>query len=123
MTANTVRFTEDFKTLAYDEKIKGISITETMRRCGIDPDMLGTSRVEGFRYTLDKKAKQQNSFADGRNENYHRPHKTGEETVEQRVRNLENELAYTRQEVEFLKKLQAANMEAQRQWKSKHRQK
>ena len=28
-----------------------------------------------------------------------------------------------RQEVEFLKKLQAANMEAQKQWGSKHRQK
>ena len=40
-----------------------------------------------------------------------------------RDRQLENELAYTRQEVEFLKKLQAANMEAQKQWESKHRQK
>ena len=46
-----------------------------------------------------------------------------QETVEQRIRQLENELAYTRQEVEFLKKLQAANMEAQKQWESKHRQK
>ena len=123
VTANTVRFTEDFKALAYGEKLKGITVAETMRRCGIDPDVLGTSRVEGFRYTLNKKAKQQNSFADGRSENYRRPSKTGEETVEQRVLNLENELAYTRQEVEFLKKLQAANMEAQRQWESKHRQK
>ena len=43
--------------------------------------------------------------------------------MEQRLRQLENELAYTRQEVEFLKKLQAANMEAQRQWESKHQQK
>ena len=44
--------------------------------------------------------------------------------MEQRLRQLlENELAYTQQEVEFLKKLQAANMEAQRQWESKHRQK
>ena len=123
VTANTVRFTEDFKALVYDKKLKGISVAETMRRCGIDPDMLGMSRVEGFRYTLNKKAKQQNNFADGRSENCRRPPRRGEETVEQRVRNLENELAYTRQEVEFLKKLQAANMEAQRQWESKHRQK
>ena len=61
--------------------------------------------------------------SDGRSENYRRPPKTGEETVEQRIRQLENELAYTRQEVEFLKKLQAANMEAQKQWGCKRRQK
>ena len=101
VTANTVRFTEAFKELAY----------------------LGASRVEGFSYTLNKKAKQESGFSDRRSENYRRPPKTGEETVEQRIRQLENELAYTRQEVEFLKKLQAANMEAQKQWESKHRQK
>jgi len=123
VTANTVRFTEGFKKLAYEQKEKGISVAETMRKCGIDPEILGESRVVGFAYTLNKRAKQENGFADGRRENYHRPPKTGEETVDQRIRQLENELAYTRQEVEFLKKLQAANMEAQKQWESRHRQK
>lgn len=123
VTANTVRFSEAFKKLAYDKKCEGIPVSETMRKCGIDPEILGASRVEGFSYTLNKKAKQENGFADGRSENYRRPAKTGEETVEQRIRQLENELAYTRQEVEFLKKLQVANMEAQKQWESKHRQK
>ena len=120
VTANTVRFTEAFKELAYEKKGQGM---ETMRQCGIDPEILGASRVEGFSYTLNKKAKQESGFSDRRSENYRRPPKTGEETVEQRIRQLENELAYTRQEVEFLKKLQAANMEAQKQWESKHRQK
>lgn len=123
VTSSTVRFTEGFKKLAYDEKAKGVSITETMRRCGIETDILGASRVDGFSYTLNKKAKQENGFSDGRSENCRRFPKTEEETVEQRIRRLENELSYTRQEVEFLKKLQAANMEAQRQWGSKHRQK
>ncbi len=119
----TVRFTEGFKKLAYEEKLKGVSVAATMRKCGIDPKVLGASRVEGFRYTLNKKAKRESGFADGRSGNYRRPPRTGEETVEQRVQQLENELAYTRQEVEFLKKLQAANMEAQRQWESRHPQK
>ena len=122
-SANTVRFTEAFKKLAYDNKHKGISVTETMRRGGIEPEVLGESRVSGFSYQLNKKARQEGGFADQRRENYRRPPKTGSETMEQRVRQLENELAYTRQEVEFLKKLQAANMEAQKQWESKHRQK
>ena len=43
--------------------------------------------------------------------------------MEQRIRQPENELAYTMQEVEFLIKLQAANMEAQKQWESRRRQK
>lgn len=123
VTANTVRFTEEFKKLAYEAKTKGIPVAETMRRNGIDPEILGPSRVEGFSYTLNRKAKQENGFADGRSGNYRRPSKTGAETVEERVRQLENELAYTRQEVEFLKKLQAANMEAQKQWESRCRQK
>ena len=123
VSATTVKFTEEFKRLAYEGKRNGISVSETMRRNGIDPEVLGSSRVEGFTYLLNKKAKQGSGFADRRSENYRRPPKTGEETVDQRIRQLENELAYTRQEVEFLKKLQAANMEAQRQWESKHQQK
>ncbi|MBR2697308.1 MAG: hypothetical protein IKE76_01835 [Clostridia bacterium] len=123
VTTQTVRFTEEFKRLAYEGKRKGIRLTETMARCGIDPKVLGASRIEGLSYTLNKKARQESGFTDGRSGNYRRPAKTGEETVEQRLMQLENELAYTRQEVEFLKKLQAANMEAQRQWESRHRQK
>lgn len=121
-TTDSVHFTEEFKILAYEGKRKGIPVAETMRRCGIDPEVLGVSRVEGFSYLLNKKARQGNGFADGRSENCRRPSNPEEETVEQRLRQLENELAYTRQEVEFLKKLQAANMEAQKQWESKHRQ-
>lgn len=122
VSASTVRFTEAFKKLAYERKTDGISVAETMRECGIDPDILGICRVMGFSYTLSKKAKGEGGFTDGRNKNYRRPPKTGEETVEQRLHQLENELAYTRQEVEFLKKLHTANMEAQKQWESKHRQ-
>ena len=123
VTANCVMFTEEFKSLVYERKREGVSIPEIMRSCQIDPEILGESRVSGFAYTLNKKAKSESGFTDQRCSNYHRPAKTGEETVEQRVKQLENELAYTRQEVEFLKKLQTANMEAQRRWKSKHRQK
>lgn len=123
VSATTIKFTEEFKRQAYESKRQGISVSETMRRNGIDPEMLGPSRVEGFSYCLNKKARQDCGFRDLRRENYRRPPKTGEETVDQRIRQLENELAYTRQEVEFLKKLQAANTEAQKQWESKHRQK
>jgi len=70
VTSNTVRFTEAFKELAYEKKIQGIPVAETMRKCGINPEILGASRVEGFTYTLNKKARQENGFSDGRSENY-----------------------------------------------------
>ena len=123
VTVNSIMFTEEFKRLVYEEKHDGKSISEIMRSCQIDPEILGESRISGFTYTLNKKAKTEDGFTDQRHSNYHRPAKDGKESVEQRIKQLENELAYTRQEVEFLKKLQTANMEAQRRWKSKHRQK
>ena len=69
VTTNTVRFTEAFKEQAYEKKRQGIPVMETMRQCGIDPEILGASRVEGFSYTLNKKAKQESGFSDRRSEN------------------------------------------------------
>ena len=66
VTTNTVRFTEAFKEQAYEKKRQGIPVMETMRQCGIDPEILGASRVEGFSYTLNKKAKQESGFSDRR---------------------------------------------------------
>ena len=123
VTAHSVSFTQEFKQIVYEEKRKGVPVAETMRKHGIDPAILGKSRIYGLSYQLNKKAMKDGNFADRRQDNYRRPPRTGEETLEQRFRQLEHELAYTRQEVEFLKKLQAANMEAQKQWESKHRQK
>ena len=85
VTTHTVRFTEEFKRLAYEGKVQGTSVSETLRKCGIDPAVLGTSRIDGLSYTLNRKAKQEEGFSDRRSGNYRRPVKTGEETVEQRL--------------------------------------
>lgn len=123
VSMHTIKFTPEFKRLVYEARLQGIPVAEAMRKYGIDPDVLGYSRVRGFAYFLNKKAKLEDGFEDGSSENYRRPAKTGSETVEQKIKRLEHELAYTRQEVEFLKKLQVANSEAQKQWEFKHRQK
>ena len=63
-------------------------------------------------------------FADLRTGNQHKPAKeTTEHTLGARVEQLEHELAYTRQEVEFLKKIHVADLEARKLWESKQRQK
>ena len=121
VTPSTVRFTEEFKRYFYQKHTSGMLVRDIFLECGIDPDILGESRIDGFCYTINKQAKRDTGFTDNRQNNYRRPAKIGEETVDIRIKQLEHELAYTRQEVEFLKKLQMADMEARRQWESKHR--
>ena len=122
-TTKTVRFTEEFKRYFYQKHVSGVTAASIFLECGIDPDILGESRISGFCYTLNKQAKRESGFSDNRQNNYRRPVKDGNETMETRIKQLEHELAYTRQEVEFLKKLQMADMEARRQWESMHQPK
>ena len=120
ITPNSIKFTEEFKRYFYQQRKSGRTVRSIFLECGIDPDVLGESRISGFCYTVNKQAKRESGFVDNRQNNYRRPTRTGEETMETRIKQLEHELAYTRQEVEFLKKLQMADMEARRQWESKH---
>lgn len=120
---SSVRFTEEFKQRFYQKHSSGMSAPSIFRECGIDPAVLGPSRIKGFCYTLNKQAKRDTGFSDNRQNNHRQPEKPGEATVDTRIRQLEHELAYTRQEVEFLKKLQLADMEARKQWESRHQPK
>lgn len=123
VSASTIRFTEEFKRYFYQKHKSGVSSRQIFLECGIDPDVLGASRVEGFRYTVNKYAKREEGFSDKRKSNRRRPPQFEEQTLEDRIRHLEHDLAYTRQEVEFLKKTQMADMEARRQWESRHQPK
>ena len=123
ISSSTIRFTEEFKKYFYKKYKSGMPVHQIFQECGIDPEILGESRIEGFRYTLNKYARRDEGFADNRQNNHRQPPKSGGETMEARIKHLEHELAYTRQEVEFLKKLQMADMEARRQWESKHQPK
>ena len=119
VTENMVCFTMEFKRYFYSQAKAGISSRKIFKECGIDPNILGTKRIEGFRTTLNRNVRLGKGFTDRAHKRP--PEKSSEDkTLEARVRYLENELAYTRQEVEFLKKIQMADMEAQIKWESKH---
>lgn len=81
---------------------------------------MGNARIAGFCQKLDKEASRPEGFANLRKQKRQVQEQT---KLERRVRQLEHQLACAQQEVEFLKKLQQANIEAQKQWESKHRQK
>lgn len=117
-------FTPEFKRMAYEQLADGKLARRIFEEHGIDPNILGDSRIWGFANKLRKSAARKEDFADLRGHNSRKPAKeTGEQTLSARVEQLEHELAYTRQEVEFLKKIHTADLEARKQWESKQRQK
>lgn len=119
-----ISFTPEFKRMAHERLISGISMREIFEEHGIDPDVLGDSRLYGIAYNLRQNADRDEGFADLRTQNSRKPaRETREQTLAARVEQLEHELAYTRQEVEFLKKIHTADLEARKLWESKQRQK
>lgn len=123
VTSRSVCFTPEFKRVVYRELLSGKNIHNIFEEHGIDTAALGTVRINGFLERLRKAGERDEGFANLRHQ---QKKKTPEErnlSAEKRIRQLEAELAYTKQVVEFLKKVQAADLEARKAWESKHRQK
>ena len=114
--------TPEFKQQAYDEMMEGSRIKEILVRHGIDPEALGETRVNGIRDKIVQQAARPEGFQNLR-QSGQQPATSREKSLEKQVRELQHQLAYTQQEVEFLKKIRMADLEAQRQWESKQRQK
>lgn len=107
-----VTFKPEFKRFLAEQKQQGRKLREVLREWGIDPDVLGQKRLENLSYLLNRMSREETEpqrKSDGK-----------EVDMEAQVRWLTHELEYTRQEVEFLKKLQMANTEARKQWESTH---
>ena len=122
VTSRSITFKSSFKQQVYDEMTGGTKIREILLRHGIDPNVLGESRTKGFQEKIEKQAARPEGFRDLRG-NGQKSATSREKTLEKQVRELQHQLAYTQQEVEFLKKIRMADLEAQEQWESRHRQK
>lgn len=123
VSARSVVFTPEFKRLVYQELLAGHKIDAVLEAHGIDTAALGKSRMRGMQEKLFKAAEREEGFSNLRKQPEQKSSVGKEETTENRIRRLEAELAYTKQEVDFLKKVQAADTEARKAWASKHRQK
>lgn len=124
VSETSIMLKPEFKLYLWEQKQQGRPIRDILQESGIDPKILGEKRIENISYRLNRDMRDNTGFADKRKVNGRTAvPPEGEMDLEARVRWLIHELEYTRQEVEFLKKLQMANMEARKQWESKHQPK
>ena len=114
----TVRFSAEFKQKAYDWYITGGTMSEFFRENGIDPDILGPTRIYSFTNNIKNKKLRDNSFEDSRQFNSRRLKDL--QDPESRITELETKVSYMQQEIEFLKKNLKADMEARELWASRH---
>ena len=104
----TVRVTEDvlnlskeFKELFYKEYLTGILPRDILEKYGYSADILGKQRIWGISHMIRKQFEKTGEFRDVRNPGSF----ITLESPEERIHQLEHQVDYLTQEVEFLKKL------------------
>ena len=123
-TASTVSFTPEFKRIAYQQLVDGRTMREILSEIGVRPEVLGDSRLWGIAEKLRKNADREEGYADLRKGSRRKGTKEAvARTAREELTALQHEVAYMRQEIEFLKKVQAADTEARKSWESKQRRK
>ena len=127
VTERVVIFTPEFKRKVHSRMTAGEDIFDILETEGIDVSALGKPRIYGMREKLQKYANRAEGF-EKRSRHDRRQleasdatQSTADSDIQSRLKRLEHELAYARQEIEFVKKIQMADTEARRTWESKHR--
>jgi hypothetical protein len=100
----SVSFTEEFKRKAYGELLSGKPMWQIFKDHGIDTDALGPVRVMKFQQFVNDCAKRGDGFKNLRNTWQKKKHDDDDDIQKKHFKSLENEVAYLRQVVEFLKK-------------------
>lgn len=109
VSPSIVHFSAEFKKLFWEELSKGRLSREIISTLGIDPNILGDSRINGLKTMIGNEVKKGNDFRDL---NTYAQGCNGYLSAENRIKYLEMQLAYKDQEIEFLKKIVSLNPEA-----------
>ena len=102
VSPSIVHFSAEFKKLFWEELSKGRLPREIVSTLGIDPNILGDSRINGLKTMIGNEVKKGNGFRDL---NTYAQGCNGYLSAENRIKYLEMQLAYKDQEIEFLKKI------------------
>jgi hypothetical protein len=124
VSEKTISYSAKFKEHVYHEYQAGKSYETILSEAGIDPDLLGTRRLNSLRTMVQAEGKREAGFTD---KNSRLPPRTLSARVAKtntgKIARLEHELAYAKQELEYLKKIYLADREAQKACDTKHRRK
>lgn len=131
VTERVVIFTPEFKRKVHSRMTAGEDISDILETEGIDVSALGQTRINGMREKLRKYASRVEGFERRSSRDRRKTEASdmsrsqsaaaADSDIQSRLKRLEHELAYARQEIEFVKKIQMADTEARRTWESKHR--
>lgn len=112
VSPKSIHFSKEFKEEIYNKTINGqMSTRQAVAELGIDPNILGNTRIDGIGTTSRKKGKE-GVFRDIRDAI--NIGNTNDEN--KRIRQLEHEVKYLKQELEFLKKMAFIAKEKNQKW-------
>lgn len=102
VTEDIIHFSASFKSSFWDRIQNGMKPPDIFREFGIDPNILGSGRVSGFKGMLKAEVMAGKGFRDL---NTCKEYYAKNMTAAQRIAYLEQQLEYKDQEIEFLKKI------------------
>ncbi|NLD93924.1 MAG: hypothetical protein GX639_14805 [Fibrobacter sp.] len=109
VSPSIVHFSAEFKKIFWEELSKGKLPRDIVKNLGIDPNILGDTRINGLKTMIGNEVKKGNGFRDL---NTYTQGCNGYLSAENRIKYLEMQLAYKNQEIEFLKKIVSLDPEA-----------
>lgn len=101
VTEDVLYLSKEFKELFYKEYLAGAMPRDILEKYGYPPAVLGNRRIWGISHAIRKQFEKTGEFRDVRTPNSSVTAKSPEE----KIRQLEHQVNYLTQEVEFLKKI------------------
>ena len=117
VTESKISFTIEFKESFWKRARSGEPLAEIIKAFGLDPEVLGYYRIKGIYAHLNEQVAAGLPFTDKRhirspeNTIINKPPSSREQIV--KIRTLEHEVLYLKQELEFIKKIISADKEAE----------
>ena len=101
VSENVLNLSKEFKELFYREYLAGALPRDILQKYGFSPDVLGDRRIWGISHTIRKQFEETGKFRDVRAPGS----PLTEVSPEDKIRQLEHQVSYLTQELEFLKKI------------------
>ena len=101
VTEDVLSFSKEFKEIFYKEYLAGALPRDILQKYDYPVDILGKQRIWGISHTIRKQFEKTGEFRDVR----HPGAPTTAISPEEKIRQLEHQVNYLTQEVEFLKKI------------------